>query len=654
MIEPEVVEKIKDIADIVDIISDFITLKKKGSNYSANCPFHNEKTASFSVSPSRGIYKCFGCGKGGNAINFVMEHEKFSYVEALKWIAKKYNIEIIEKELTPEQKEKKDSRESMLIVNSYAQKVFTHNLLETEEGVAVGLSYFKERGFLEPTIKEFELGYARKGWDSFSKEAIGKGYKEKYLLKLGLSQKRDNKPLYDTFRERVMFPIHDLTGKVVGFGGRTLSSKDSRKYLNSVESDIYHKSKVLYGLFFAKKEIAKKDKCFLVEGYTDVISMHQSGIKNVVASSGTALSVEQIRLIKRFSSNITMLFDGDNAGIKAALRGVDIALKEEMNVRVVLLPQGEDPDSYAKTHSPTDFVEFINKNESDFIIFKTKLILDEIKNDPIKKSELINDIINTISVIPSGLTRSLYVKECSTLMEVSEDVINGELNKILYKKRKQNYNNTPPPPPEHYNNEKIEEKTNETQTQSNLNKYKNYEGEIIRMLLKYPYKIAFIIDDGEKEEEVIIADYIFREIDDEIQFVDETYKAILEEVKVILSNNEKINIKYFINHNDQNIANAVANLLADRHMISKMWNKNGNYISKEENNVKNIIDNAVLSYKYEMVLDKLKDIEKQLKEYDDKSVSEEEMKPLLDEYMLYTKYKMEISNQLGNRIVLKQ
>jgi DNA primase len=654
MIEPEVVEKIKDIADIVDIISDFITLKKKGSNYSANCPFHNEKTASFSVSPSRGIYKCFGCGKGGNAINFVMEHEKFSYVEALKWIAKKYNIEIIEKELTPEQKEKKDSRESMLIVNSYAQKVFTHNLLETEEGVAVGLSYFKERGFLEPTIKEFELGYARKGWDSFSKEAIGKGYKEKYLLKLGLSQKRDNKPLYDTFRERVMFPIHDLTGKVVGFGGRTLSSKDSRKYLNSVESDIYHKSKVLYGLFFAKKEIAKEDKCFLVEGYTDVISMHQSGIKNVVASSGTALSVEQIRLIKRFSSNITMLFDGDNAGIKAALRGVDIALKEEMNVRVVLLPQGEDPDSYAKTHSPTDFVEFINKNESDFIIFKTKLILDEIKNDPIKKSELINDIINTISVIPSGLTRSLYVKECSTLMEVSEDVINGELNKILYKKRKQNYNNTPPPPPEHYNNEKIEEKTNETQTQSNLNKYKNYEGEIIRMLLKYPYKIAFIIDDGEKEEEVIIADYIFREIDDEIQFVDETYKAILEEVKVILSNNEKINIKYFINHNDQNIANAVANLLADRHMISKMWNKNGNYISKEENNVKNIIDNAVLSYKYEMVLDKLKGIEKQLKEYDDKSVSEEEMKPLLDEYMLYTKYKMEISNQLGNRIVLKQ
>jgi len=647
MIDSTTVERIKDAMDIVDIISEFISLKKRGTNYIARCPFHDEKTGSFSVSPSKGIYKCFGCGVSGNAISFIMAHEQQSYIEALKWIAKKYNIEIIEQELTPEQKEQINRKESLFIVNSFAQKFFSKNLFETKDGVAIGLSYFNHRGFSEGIIKEFELGYSLNNWDDLSKQAIKEGYKQEYLLDLGLLKRNDKKNVYDTFKGRVIFPIHNLSGKVVGFGGRALSSENKAKYLNSPESDIYHKSKVLYGLFFAKKEISRQDKCFLVEGYTDVISMHQSGIKNVVASSGTALSIDQVRLIKRFTSNIIMLFDGDNAGEKATERGVEIALKEDMNVKIVRLPQGEDPDSFCKTHNNTEFNDFIIKNENDFILHKTKLIADKTKNDPIKKSESIKDIINTISFVTSEVTRAVYIKECATLMDIDEQIIYSELIKILnkktYKERQQQINKPATQPSKNENN--VKEKVNE--------KFEKFEDEIIRILLKYPDKVLFIIENEGKQQEITTVDYVFREISDEINFITNEYKVILKEVKDAFDNNKSIDIKYFINHNNQKLANKVIKILTDNYVVSKMWSKKGNHILQEENIVKEIIDNAISGYKYELVLEKLKDIEKQLKEYDNKSIEEEKMKDLLDEYMRYTEYKMDISNRLGNRIVLK-
>ena len=652
MIEKATIDKIFDTADIVEVVSDFVSLKKRGVNYLGNCPFHNEKTPSFTVSPAKGIYKCFGCGKGGNSVKFIMDHEQLTYVEALKWVAKKYHIEVIEKELTSEQREQQDARESMLIVSTYAQQVFTNNIKNTEEGKAVGLSYFKERGFTDKTIEKFELGYCRKTSDSFSNQALGKGYKEQFLVGTGLSIKGNNNSLFDRFSERVMFPIHNLMGRVIGFGGRTLRTDNKKiaKYLNSPESEIYHKSKVLYGIFFAKKAITQNDRCYLVEGYTDVLSMHQAGIENVVASSGTALTPDQIRLIKRFTPNITVLFDGDAAGIKAALRGVDLILEEGLNVKVVLLPDGEDPDSFARTHNATGFHDFIKENESDFITFKTKLLLGDAEGDPVKKSNLIIDIVRTISVIPSGITRALYVKECSGLMGVDEKILHAEINKILYKNKEQNWKReqkTIPPNP-----------TGEPLTVqiSDSNKYEKFEDEIIRLLLTYPNKILFTIEGSNEvaEQKVTTVNYICREVDNEIEFITPAYKIIFNEVKSDFEMNNLLDGNYFIHHENQLVAQAAVNLMAEEHSISKMWSKKGTYISTEEDNLKGVIDNAISGYKYELVLNILKDLEDKLKEYSGKSVAEEELKELYDKYMLHTQFKIDISKQLGERIILKQ
>ncbi|WP_449038817.1 DNA primase [Parabacteroides goldsteinii] len=448
MIDQPTIDRILDAANIVDVVSEFVTLRKRGINYVGLCPFHTDKTPSFYVSPAKNICKCFACGEGGTAVHFIMKHEQLNYFDALRYLAKKYNIEIQERELTDKEKQRKSDRESMLIVNSWAQQYFTTQLYEHVEGKTVGLRYFAERGFREDTIRKFQLGYSLDKRDALYKEATKNGYKKEFLEKTGLVIAYDNGGVNDRFRGRVIFPVHTLSGKVVAFGGRVLKKDEkTAKYVNSPESEIYHKSNELYGIYFAKQAIVKEDRCFLVEGYTDVISMHQAGIENVVASSGTALTQGQIRLIHRFTSNITVLYDGDAAGIKAALRGIDLLLEDGMNVKVVLLPDGEDPDSFARKHNASQFSEFIKQSETDFIRFKTRLLLDDAGTDPIRRSALITDIIRTVAIIPDNIARSIYIRECSAMMEIDEQVLLNEVNKIrLSKEERQNMQGQVTPP----------------------------------------------------------------------------------------------------------------------------------------------------------------------------------------------------------------
>lgn len=650
MIDKETIDKIFDASDIVEVVSDFVNLKKRGVNYLGNCPFHNEKTPSFTVSPAKGIYKCFGCGKGGNSVNFIMEHEQLSYVDTLKWLAKKYHIEVQEKEESQEEREQKDARESMLIVNTFAQTVFTHNLHESEEGRAVGLKYFKERGFNDHIIKKFELGYCRKTRDAFSTHAITKGYKEKYLIDTGLSIKREDGTLFDRFNERVIFPIHNLMGRVVGFGGRTLrTDKNLAKYLNSPESEIYHKSKNLYGLYLAKKAITQNDNVYLVEGYTDVMSMHQAGIENVVASSGTALTVEQIRLMRRFTPNVTVLYDGDAAGIKAAFRGIDLVLEEGMNVKVVLLPDGEDPDSFAHKHSATELYDFIKVNESDFITFKTRLLLSDVQDDPVKKANLIADIVRTIAVIPDTITRAIYVKECSRLMAVDERIIHSEINNILFKKREQSWKreqNTPVNPAGEALNIQLPVS----------NKFELYEKEIIRLLLTHGEKVLFTISasDDHPEENISTASYICRELEDEVEIQSPVYKLIFDEYRHHYIQGTLLTNTYFTQHKNELVSKAAADLLTEGFPISKMWSKKGTYIATEEDNLKHVIDSAISGYKYELVLTILQGIETELKSVDLPENQEELLAPLYDKYLAYTQFKISIAKMLGERIILKR
>ena len=434
MIDQATIDRILDAAQIEGVVSDFVTLRRRGVNLVGLCPFHEDKTPSFYVSPAKNICKCFACGEGGTAVHFIMKHEQLTYFDALRYLAKKYHIEIQERELTNEEKQVRNDRESMLIVNSWAQTYFTTQLFENQEG-RIALRYFKERGFRDDIIKKFCLGYSLEQRDALYQEAIKSGYKKEFLEKTGLVISYEDGRANDRFRGRVIFPVHSLSGKVVAFGGRVLKKDEkTAKYINSPESEIYHKTNELYGIFFAKQSIIKADRCFLVEGYTDVISMHQAGIENVVASSGTALTMPQIRLIHRFTENITVLYDGDAAGIKAALRGIDLLLEEGMNIKVLLLPDGEDPDSFARKHNATQFSSFIAENETDFIRFKTKLLLDEAGSDPIKRAALISDIVRSVAIIPDNIARSVYIRECSSMMEIDERIILNEVNKIRLNK----------------------------------------------------------------------------------------------------------------------------------------------------------------------------------------------------------------------------
>ena len=433
MITRQTKDTILETARIEEVVGEFVSLKKRGSNLLGLCPFHNEKTPSFTVSPAKGFYKCFGCGKAGDSVTFIMEHEHLTFPEALRYLAGKYNITIEEQEPSPHDVEEKNNRESLFIVSAFAQKFYTDNMWETEEGKAIGLAYFRERGFTDEVMHKFQLGFAPDQWNALTIAAMAGGYKMEFLEQTGLTINNEGKQ-YDRFRGRVMFPIHNLTGRVIGFGARILKvDPKSPKYLNSPESEIYHKSNVLYGIAFAKKIIVQNDECFLVEGYTDVLSLHQAGIENVVASSGTSLTIEQTRLISRYTKNVTVLYDGDTAGIKASLRGIDIILEEGLNVRVLLFPEGDDPDSFSRKVSSVELKEYIKKNAVDFITFKTKLLLNEAANDPIKRAGLIKDIVASIAIVPDVIQRSIYIRQTSALMEINEQVLLQEMNKLMRK-----------------------------------------------------------------------------------------------------------------------------------------------------------------------------------------------------------------------------
>ena len=471
MIPKNTIDEIFETVKIEEVISDFITLKKRGVNLLGLCPFHNEKTPSFTVSPTKGIYKCFGCGEGGNSVSFLMDKEHYSYPEALRYLARKYNIEIVEQAMTEEQAERASEKDSLYIISKFAKDFFTNELLESEEGKTIGLNYFKERGYSEEIIKKFELGYSPKSKDALSKKSIKNQYSKESLLKSGLSIEIDKKALIDRFRERVIFPIHSFSGRILGFGGRALNSNAKAKYQNSPESLIYNKSKILYGIFFAKNAISKNDNCFIVEGYTDVISLHQKGVENVVSASGTALSIDQVKLISRFTNNISILFDGDSAGIKASFRSVDLILKEGMNVKVIPFPENEDPDSFAKQNTSEYLKTFLEKNAIDFITYKTKILNAESEEDPIKRVAIIKEIIRSIALIPDYLTRTEYCKVCSKLLDVKESVL---LRDIDQERKRINLSE---------NVQRIE-KEKPQKAEKNL-KRKKYEEEIIRILLNY-------------------------------------------------------------------------------------------------------------------------------------------------------------------------
>jgi DNA primase len=598
MIDRATIEKILDAAQITDVVQEFVPLKKRGVNLLGLCPFHNEKTPSFTVSPSKGIFKCFGCGKGGNPVNFIMEHEHLSYPEALRYLAKKYHIEFEEREQTKEDLEKQNERESMLVLSSYAGRVFHENLFNSDEGISVGLTYFKERGFRHDILKKFDVGYSFGKRDALTKKALDDGYREEYLVKTGLSIKHEER-LFDRFSGRVMFPIHSLSGQILGFGGRILiKDPKSAKYLNSPESEIYHKSRIVYGIYHARKAISKEDCCYMVEGYTDVLSLHEAGIENVVASSGTSLTQEQVRLIRRFTQNMTILYDGDAAGIKASIRGIDLVLEEGMNVRIVLLPVGEDPDSYSKKVSNEEFRNFIRDNETDFIRFKTKLLLAEAKSDPVLRANLIRDIVKSIAVIPESITRTVYIKECSTQMEVPEAVLYNEVNKLRQQKTFQDRNKYPGP--EDLPVQRVSQMKQITHEPSTYNS----EKEVVRLLLKYGSDVfdrQISKEDG-KESVTFVADYIVNEIDsDELSFENTVLAEIYGDFQFHIRQGLFPGDQHFVRHADPDISRISAELLAENYVLSDIWRKKQTYVETESDKIKEIVEDAVLKFKRDKI-----------------------------------------------------
>ncbi|MFP4524931.1 MAG: DNA primase [Bacteroidales bacterium] len=648
MIDRETVERIVEAAEITDVVEDFVNLKKRGANYLGLCPFHNEKTPSFTVSPSKGIFKCFGCGKGGNAINFIMEHEHLSYPEALRYLAKKYNIEIKEKELSAEEVEERNLRDSLLIVTKFANQYFREKLHKHEEGKAVGMSYLRERGIRDDMIEKFELGYSLESWDDLTKEAQKNGYKIQYLEKCGLTISKQERQ-YDRFRNRIMFPIHSLSGNVIGFGGRILKQNEkSAKYVNSPESEIYHKSRILYGLYQAKKAVAQKDKCYLVEGYTDVIALHQAGIENVVASSGTSLTEEQIRLIKRFTPNITIIYDGDTAGLKASLRGIDLILEQGMNVKILMLPEGEDPDSFSKKYNTSDFQKYISENEEDFITFKTKLLSKEAENDPVNKANLISDIVRSISMIPEGITRSVYIKNCSGLMDIDENILYDETNKIRARRARQKHQHQKAADEKERKNNQaltslpsfIEEVYSEIQ-----------EKEIVRLLLNYGERELFTYKEDKYSEPqiVTVAQYIIKEIlNDELEFKNLIYKQIFEEYLEFLNKGTHPEKSHFTYHSNEKISQLAADMLGPGYEISDFFRKrSGILVETEDMKLKLLVPEAIIAYKRKILEKAQKDKVKELKEAEGKGADSVELNRIQQEYQAITLAINEISKDRG-------
>lgn len=667
MIDQATIDRILDAAQIVEVVSDFVTLRKRGVNYVGLCPFHNEKTPSFSVSPSKGLCKCFSCGKGGNAVHFIMEHEQMSYPEALRYLAKKYNIEIKERELTNEEKEVQSNRESMFIVNNFARDYFQNILKNHVDGRSIGLAYFRQRGFRDDIIDKFQLGFSTEGRDALAQEALRKGFKQEFLVKTGLCYETDDHKLRDRFWGRVMFPVHTLSGKVVAFGGRVLSTENKKlaKYVNSPESEIYHKSNELYGIYFAKQAIVKQDRCFLVEGYTDVISMHQSGVENVVASSGTSLTPGQIRLIHRFTNNITVLYDGDMAGIKASIRGIDMLLEEGMNIKVCLLPDGDDPDSFARKHNATEFQNFIQEHETDFIRFKAQLPMEDAGKDPMKRAELINDIVRSIAVIPEAIVRDVYIKECGQLLRIEDKLLVSEVAKRRELQAEKGNkpiasNNAPTPQPGEmpppFPPEEMEADTYQSfipQEGKEGQEFYKYERLIIQMIVRYGEKVMCNLTDEEGNEvPVTVVEYVINDLkEDELAFHNPLHRRILSEASEHIHDQEFASERFFVAHPDPKISTIATELASDRYQLSKYHSKTQKLVTDEER-LYEMVPMLMINFKNAIVAEELKHIMYALQ---DPSIANDNAQ--CDAVMQRYKEMKEIQNlmakRLGDRVVLR-
>lgn len=632
MITRDTIEEVKNRIDIVDVISDFVTLKISGANYKALSPFASEKTPSFFVVPAKGIFKDFSSGKGGDAFTFVMEHEKLSYAEAVRYLAKKYGVEIKEDKLSDESQAEQSEREGIYILMNFAKDYYKRILSTDEEGRSIGLSYFRERGFNDKAIEKFELGFALEGWENFSKEALLKGYNKDLLEKTGLVVKKEDGSSYDRFRGRVIFPVHNISGKVIAFGARMMGKdKNQPKYINSPETDIYHKSDVLYGLYQGKNAIRQQDVCYLVEGYTDVISLHQSDVENVVSSSGTALTESQIKLIHRFTENVTVLFDGDSAGIKAALRGIDMILKSGLNVRVVLFPDGEDPDSYSRKVGTTEFQKFLKEKTQDFVSFKAGLFAKEAAGDPIKKAESIKEIVTSIALIPDPVKRSVYIQETSSLLKISESVLLTELNKIRIQERRKD---------EKESLKEIAERgigvegVTEVEPPSIDSKSMVHfqERETIRLLLNYA---------DSKLEEQSLSKFLLNELED-VEFSHPIYKEIYGEFLGAVKSNKKLDTNFFLNHGNENIKKEVSSLVVNKYHTSPNWAKSHIVFPLDGDELNKKALSNVLHLKYRVVRKWIEENKELLKGIKDELAESE----IIDKQILLTEMDKQIASQL--------
>lgn len=717
MIDQATIDRILDAAQIVDVVSEFVTLRRRGVNYIGLCPFHNEKTPSFSVSPSKGLCKCFSCGKGGNVVHFIMEHEQLSYYEALKWLARKYNIEVKERELTEEEKQASNLRESLFVVNQFASEYFQNVLYNVEEGQRIGMTYLRSRGFRDDIIKKFQLGYSTDNRDALARTAIEKGYKPEFLEKTGLCYRKDDGTLRDRFWGRVIFPVHTLSGKVVAFGGRVLNAATKNvqmKYVNSPESEIYHKSRELYGIYFAKQAMVRQDRCFLVEGYTDVISMHQSGIENVVASSGTALTSDQIRLIHRFTNNITVLYDGDGAGIKASIRGIDMLLEEGMNVKVCLLPDGDDPDSFARKHNATEYQAYINDHDVDFIRFKTDLLIEEAGKDPIKKANLITSIVKSISVIPDSITRNVYIRECSEMLRMEERVLVNAVGKLKeqadenrkkeeqrkeYRARLQAEQpatqqaavSTPPadaevsgalaslsgadapiesivpgnelpPMPEEGG---VDSSYPPAPVEDNYISFIPAEGneeelfykqevDLMRMLIRYGEKVMCMAEDEEGNEiPVTVAEYIAEGLhNDSLGFHIALHRRVLNECVAHIHDSGFCAERYFVSHLDPEVSKLAAEMASDRYVLSK-YHSRGQKIVTDEERLYELIPRLLVDFKLNIVTAELNHILKALTTNSEVSRDSKSAYEIMQRYKQLHEVRIVLARHAGDRVVLR-
>ena len=703
MIDQATIDRIMDAAQIVDVVSEFVTLRRRGVNYIGLCPFHNEKTPSFSVSPSKGVCKCFSCGKGGNVVHFIMEHEQLNYYEALKWLAKKYGIEVKERELSDEEKQAQSIRESLFLVNDFANNYFQDILHNHRDGQAIGMSYFRQRGFRDDIIKKFQLGFSTENRDALFQEAKKKGFNTDNLVKTGLCYTRDDGQVRDRFWGRVMFPVHTLSGKVVAFGGRVLNTADKKvaKYVNSPESEIYHKSRELYGIYFAKQAIVKQDKCFLVEGYTDVISMHQAGVENVVASSGTALTSGQIRMIHRFTNNVTVLYDGDWAGIKASLRGIDMLLEEGMNIKVMLLPDGEDPDSFARKHNATEFQEYIAAHEVDFIRFKTNLLMREASNDPYKRSQVIKDIVESIAVIPEAIVRAEYIKECSQMLRIEERILVSEVTKIKKikeeKKEKREVPNTVTNTPQKEetqpnavaptnqqpdsavpSNEGVhptedaayyatlaasykaahQQAIPATQPQLNtpsplgdsVTNSPLYPKErlIVQQLIRHGEKVMFIDEDTKKE--VTVTEYVISDLEvDGITLSTPLFAEVLQELRQHVGEPGFTAERHFVNHANPTMSRLAADLIEEKYQLSKYHSKTQTVVNDTER-LTDILVYLMVDYKHSIVEIDLKNILDQLRQPEVMNDPEKCLE-VMSRYKELMEIKQQMAKHLGDRVI---